>query len=332
MTERASVTQGVQLGVEAVPGDGAPADLIVNSFTIEPGVKVNMQKFRPTGQKVDSIIVPGKEWVESKVTGIGSYTELQYLLAGVLSPNSVPQPAADGAAELWHFKLNARTPDTVQTYSFEQGDANHAHKFGYGLLQELGLTFTRDSAAISGTLVAQALQDGVAMTANPTSLPEVPILSNEVDVYLDTAFGSLGSTKLSRAFKATFKLGSKANPVWTLNSQEGSFASHVEAVPGISLALLVEADTQGMGNLAHMRQGDTLYCRVQCTSAQDADALKPYQFTLDGAFKVADVADFSDEDGVYAIEFTLGSVYDATNDLALEATLRNTQAALNPGT
>jgi hypothetical protein len=331
MTERASVTQGVQLGVETAPGDGAAADLLVNSFTIEPGIKVDMQKFRPTGQKVDSIIVPGKEWVECKLTGLGSYTELQYLLAGVLGPNSTPNPAADGAAELWKYKLNARSADAVQTYSFEQGDANRAHKFAYGLMQELDLTFTRESVAIGGSLVAQRLTDDIVMTANPSSLDEVPILAKEVDVFLDTTHAGLGGTKLTRAFKATFKLGSKAAPVWTLNSAEDSFASHVETVPGLTLALLMEADDEGMAQLPIMRAGDTVFVRVQCTSATLAGGVgKPYQFTMDMAAKIADVGQFSDEDGVYAIEWTLGTIFDATSGLALEATLRNKEIALAP--
>lgn len=331
MTERASVTQGVQLGVEAVPGDGAAADLVVNSFTIEPGIKVDMQKFRPTGQKVESIIVPGKEWVQCKLTGVGSYTEMQYLLAGVLGPNSTPNPAADGAAELWKYKLNARATDDVQTYSFEQGDASRAHKFGYGLMQELDLTFSRDAVEIGGQLVAQQLQDDVTMTADPTSLSEVPMLAKEVDVFLDTTHGGLGATKLSRAFKATFKMGSKANPVWTLNSAEDSFASHVETAPAVTLQLLMEADDEGMAQLPKMRAGDTLFVRVQATSDTLAGGVgKPYQFTLDGAFKIADVDDFSDEDGVYAIQWTLGTVYDAASGLALEATLRNKEIALAP--
>lgn len=330
MTERASVTQGVQLGVEASPGDGHAADLVVNSFTIEPGIKVDMQKFRPTGQKVESIIVPGKEWVQCKLTGLGSYTEMQYLLAGVLGPNASPQPGPDGAAELWKFKLNAREPDDVQTYSFEQGDTDRAHKFAYGLMQELDLTFSRDSVEVGGQLVAQQLQDDITLTADPVTLPEVPILAKEVDVYLDATHAGLGSTKLQRAFKATFKLGNKANPVWTLNSAEDSFASHVETAPAVTLALLMEADDEGMAQLPTMRAGDTVFVRVKATSSVEADTGKPYQLTLDLSGKIADVSEFSDEDGVYAIEWTLGAVYDAASGLALEATLRNTEIALSP--
>jgi hypothetical protein len=92
----------------------------------------------------------------------------------------------------------------------------------------------------------------------------------------------------------------------------------------------MEADDEGMAQLPTMRAGDTVFVRVQCTSATLAAVGKPYQFTMDMAAKIADVAPFSDEDGVYAIEWTLGTVFDATSGLALEATLRNKEIALAP--
>jgi hypothetical protein len=328
MTERAFVTQGVQLGVEATPGDGAAADLLINSFTIEPGVKVDMARFRPTGQKLESIITPSKEWIECKVKGLASYSELQYLLAGVLGPNQVSHPEADGAAELWKFKLNARDVDDVQTYSFEQGDSVNAHKFAYGLVTELDMTFSRSSCDVGGNLIAHALEDGITLTADPVSIEEAPLLPAEVDVYLDATHAGLGTTKLTRSFKADLKMGDKAGPVWTLNSAVDGFASHVEKAPKLELKLLVEADDEGMGILSEMRTGSTLFVRIQATSPTEAAPGKPYQLKLDGSYKVSDVAPFSDEDGVYAIEYTLAAVYDAASGLAFEATLRNKEISL----
>jgi hypothetical protein len=92
----------------------------------------------------------------------------------------------------------------------------------------------------------------------------------------------------------------------------------------------MEADDEGMAQLPTMRAGDTVYVRVKATSPIEVATGKPYQFTLDGAYKIADVSEFSDEDGVYAIEWTLGVVYDADAALALEATLRNAEIALAP--
>jgi hypothetical protein len=330
MTERATVTQAVQIGVEAAAGDGAAADLIINSFTIEPGAKVAMQQFRPTGQKLDSIIVPGKEWVECKVTGLGSYSELQYLLAGLLGKNQVTQPSADGAAELWKFILSARDHDDVQTYSFEQGDSLHAHKFAYGLFTDVDVTFSRDSVAIGGQMVAQRLETGITLTASPTTIEERPILPTDVDVYLDTDHATLGTTKLQRTFKSTYSLGGVRGAVWPLNSDNDSFASHVELAPKATLKLLMEADDEGLAQFATMRAGDSIFIRTQATSAVEAAIGKPYQLKLDGSYKIQDVAPFSDEGGVYAIEWTLGSVYDAASGLGFEATLRNKEISLAP--
>jgi hypothetical protein len=330
MTERAAVTQAVQIGVEVTPGDGTSAATVLNSFTIEPGAKVAMQSFRPTGQKLDSIIVPGKEWTEAKIAGLASYSELQYLLAGLLSKNQVTQPSADGAAELWKFILEAREPDTVQTYSFAQGDSNFAHTFAYGLITDLSIAFSRDSVAITGALIAHALGLDASMPAVVSTLPEVPVLPTDVSVYVDATHGALGTTKLQRAFKADYSLGGVRGAIWPLNSDAASFASHVDLAPKATLKLLMEADDEGLDNFDVMRAGQTVFVRTEATSSIEVSAGKPYDLKLDGSYKISDVAPFSDEEGVYAIEWTLTSVYDAASGLGFEAALRNAEISLAP--
>jgi hypothetical protein len=325
--ERPSVTQSVQLGVEAVPGDGAPADILVRSFTIEPGPAVDMQRFRPTGSKFESIIVPGKEWVEADLSGLGSYQELQYLLSGILAKANPTQPAAVTGGQVWSYELKAREPDDVQTYSFEQGDSNFAHKFSYGLFTELGIGLSRDGVEISGSLIAHALEGGATLTADPVTVdPDVPILPTEIDVFYNTSFATLGTTKLGRAFQANITIGDRFNPIWVLNSAAPSYDGHVETAPTIEVELLVAADDQGMALLDIMRAGEVGYLRVAATSPVLAGTTA-HKFTFDMAGKVADVSDFSDEDGVYAVTWTLAATLDP--DLGVTATLRNLQPSLD---
>jgi len=115
--------------------------------------------------------------------------------------------------------------------------------------------------------------------------------------------------------------------VWTLNSDEGSFATHVEMAPKVTLDLLMEADDEawplracGRRHALRPRPGD----------GADIGGGKTYQLKLDGAYKIADVQPFSDEAGVYAITWNLADVYDAASGLAFEATLRNTEISLSP--
>jgi hypothetical protein len=326
MAERATVTQGVYLAVESSPGDGTTPNRQLTSFTIEPGVQVEMQKFRPTGQKLESIIVPGKEWVESSITGLAEYNELHYLLSGIYGANRTPQPSV-ATAHQWSHILQARQPDEVVTFSFVQGDDNIAHSFDYGLITELGLNMSRDGIQIEGTMIAHELEVGATVPHAPTSPAEVPILPTEVSIYLSDTYGSLGSSKLTRALMCNQKIGNRHNPVWVLDASENSFVAHVETAPDFTYELTVEANDDGMDLLANMRAGDTLYCRQQAVSGVDVPSTAtPFSYTCDAATKISAVDKFSDEDGVYAIKYTLSAVYDPVADLAVETELINAQS------
>jgi hypothetical protein len=324
MPERASVSQAVQIGVEVTPGTPVAANKLLNSLGLEPGVQVDMQSFRPTGQKFDSIITPGKEWIEAGISGVASYSELAYLLSGILVASAGVQNGATTAYD-WTFKPAARSADTVKTFTVEQGDSVRAHSFAYGLINELTLGFSRDGVELGGSMIGQRLSDGVALTAAPTAIEEKPILPTHIDVFLDATSAGIGVTKLTRVLTADLTIGDRFNPVWTLNSALGSFASHVEAVPDVSLELLVEADAAGMALLNTLRAGGTHYIEVRATHTDLAGTALPYWFKFQMAAKISDVSDFSDEDGLYAITWTNKPIYDASWDsgTAIKALLRN---------
>jgi hypothetical protein len=151
-----------------------------------------------------------------------------------------------------------------------------------------------------------------------------------VSVYLDTTSAGLGTTKLTRVLSAEVSIGSRFDPVWVLDAANPSFVAHIEAEPDVTLDLTVEADAAGMALLTALRDGTTRFIRIRCVGAQ-IEAVTPtyfHEMYFDMAVKVADTGGFSDEDGVYAIEFNFVAVHDATWGKAYEATLFNTMTAL----
>lgn len=328
MPERSTVSQGVQFGVESVPGTAVAADKLFNSLTVSPGEKVDMQDFRPTGQKYSSIVVPGKEWVEFGIEGIGDYTEIIYALSSILSTASVG--TVDTSAKEWTYSPASRGADVTKTFTIEQGDANKAHKFTYGLFTSLEMEFSRDGVKLGGSGIGQALADNITLTASPTALTQKPMLPTHIDVFLDDTSGALGTTKYVRVLNAKLTIGDRFNPIWALNSTIGSFVAHVESVPTVEIELLLEADSVAMLLLGTLRAGATKFLRLKANSGTDlaGAATLPYLFQFDMAGKISDVSDFSDEDGVYAITWTMKAVHDAGWTKAMSVLVRNKQAAL----
>jgi hypothetical protein len=218
----------------------------------------------------------------------------------------------DTTARQWDFVSATSAEDTIKSYTVEQGGTVRAHKFNYGIVPELELTFNRDGIEVGGSMLGQRLSDGITMTASPTTPPEIPILPTDIDVFLDTTSAGLGTTKLTRVLEASWKLGDRFNPVWVLNTANNSFVAHVESEPTAELTLKMEADAAGMAQLTQLRAGSTRYVRIKGTSPTLAGASTAfYSLTLDSAAKVKDVSDFTDEDGVYAIEWTFDMVHDS---------------------
>ncbi|HLH22443.1 MAG TPA: hypothetical protein VK066_07955 [Chloroflexota bacterium] len=331
MAERASIAQVVQLGVETTPGTSTAANKLLQSISIEPSIQANISLFRPMGTKYPTVQALGQEWSQASIKGQPTYTELIYLLSSILKSVTPTQIIpTTGQAYSWLFDPSSTSEDTVKTFTVEQGSAVRAHKFSYGIVPELGMTFSRKDIALTGTMLGQNLTDGITLTATPTAIPLVPILPKQLDVYIDPSSAGLGTTKANRVLSGSWTLSGRFGPLWTVNSANNSFAAHVETEPKLELKLLLEADAEGMGYLAAARQGDTRFIRLAAAGAQ-IEAGPPastYLFQLDLAGKVSGVGPFADSDGVYAIEWTFQAVHDATWGRALQVKVVNTQTSL----
>lgn len=326
MPERASLHQGVQVGVEVTPGTAVSANKKLQSISIDPSISADIKTFRPMGGKFSTLAAIGKEWTKAKLSGQLVYTDVVYLLSSCMSYAAPAQQAAT-AAYKWTFAPGQSDVDTVKTFTVEAGGSVRAHKMAYGLCNQFGYKITRDEANVSGEMMGQRLTDGITLTASPTSLALQPVLPTQVNVYLDGASGDLGTTQLLRALAVDFELADRFGPVWPLDSSQASYATHVETEPKATFKLLMEADSVGMGLLTHMRSSAKRFLRVAATGPVIEGAYN-YSFIHDLCGIVSEVSEFSDQDGVYAIEWTFNVTYDATWTKAMQLEVINTLTGL----
>lgn len=328
MAEVATLNQVVQIGVETTPGTGVAANKRLNSLSIEPAVQADINRFRPMGGKFPTVAALGREWVEARLSGALTYTEIVYPLSSVLraaTPVQISPPT--GQAYRWTFTPAQAAEDPIKTFTVEHGSAARARKFVYGIVRDLGISITRERIELSGAMLGRQLQDGITMTASPTEIALVPVLPAQVDVYLDNTAAGIGTTKLLRALAAELSITNRYALVWVLDSTQSSFVAHVEIEPAATLRLVLEADAQGMALLSAMRNGDKRFVRVQATGP-NIETGNNYTFKVDMCGIVSEAGAFSDEDGVYAVEWTLHATYDASWAKALEVEVVNTVSAL----
>lgn len=327
MAERATVFQTVQIGVEATAGTGVAANKKLTATSISPAIKLEANKFRALGNKFATIMAPGKEWVSAKIEGAPSYNELAYLLSSLVS-YAAPVQQGGSIAYLWTFNPATAALDVVKTLTVEQGSSVRAHKFAYGQINGLEINFSRAGIELSGEMLGNALQDGITMTGTPTEIALKPILPTQVNVYLADTYVGLPGTALTRVISAGWSFKDKYGPLFALASAGGTgFSAVVEKEPTLTGKLKVQADAAGMGLVTQMRAGSTKFMRIEAVGELIASTYY-YTLRIDLAGKVSEPSEFSDEDGVYAIEWNLEGVHDATWGFATQLLLTNILTAL----
>jgi hypothetical protein len=320
----ASIYQTVQIGLETVMGQPIAASKKLSSVGFQFSPSPDIQIFRPSGSKYPSVAALNREWTEMDLDGAITYTEIVYLLAGILEKVT----PSGTTAKTWAFTPSSSAADTIATYTIEQGSATRAHRTAYVLINDLTLTFSRTEATISGSAIGTALEDPHTLTATPTEIALVPVTGPQVQVFLaDTAAGLDAASPLTGAVSVEWAMSNRFGPAWFLNG-ENEYSQHVELEPTLEVTLMQEADAEGMALLPIMRTGATKFLRIEAIGAVIGAGPDTYSLQIDTACKVTDVGDFSDQDGVYAIEYTMQGFHDTTAGFATRATVVNEIAAL----
>lgn len=329
MAERTTVFQNTQIGVEVTPGTAVAANRKLGALSIAPAIKSEVSMFRALGNKFPTVGALGKEWVESKLSGQLTYSEIVYILSSLMRTvtptRNIP---STGLSYNWVFAPALAAADTVTTFTVQQGDAVRAQQSAYSLVSGLKISIDRSEAKLDGTMLGRAISDGITMTAGPTSIALIPVLPTQVSVYLANTYAALtGATALARVMSASWALENRFGVVWALNRANSSFVAHVEIEPKLVCTLKVEADAEGMGPLTHLRAGSTQFLRIEAVGA-NIETTYDYKMLIDTAVKVGEPSEFQDADGVYALEWTLNGVYDPTWAKSTEIAVTNTVAAL----
>lgn len=318
MAERTTITQIVQLGPESTPGTAVAATKKLSSVQIELSPDGNIESYRASGNKFPSVAALGKEWSAGDIEGVPTYTELMHLLSGILG-----LPTTTGSGPYTHvWPIKTTDVQDPKTFTCEYGSAVRAHRIAGMVVPELSIAINREEVTLGGSVMGKAIEDGFTLTA---ALPQIelrPMLPTQFSVYSDTTAAGLGTTKLLRALNAEFSLGDRFSALWPINAAESSYATTYEVEPSSELTLMLEADSAGMAFLPLLRAGTSRFIRLEAIGTGDDEC------TIDLCVKANDMFDFSDEDGIYAAEFTFGLFDDPTWGKAGEITLVNDIASV----
>lgn len=332
MPDRMLVSEVQQIGIESSPGTAAVPTIQFGGLNVDIDTALEYDEFKPSGQLPQSIVAPRQEWSSGSLSGFPTYTEIAYALSNLLGAATVTTPSGATLTRKWLWEPSPSTPWTPKTWTLRRGvSGGTAEEANYLLLSGLNFDFSRTAApTIAGDLFAQRLDYAATLAATGvTSKTLVPILPSQCDVWLDSASGSLGTTKLTRDFEYSYSIADLFDMIWTLNTSINSYAAHSVKAPTIEAMLRLGNDAAGRALVTNMRAGSTMFVRFRATGATDSiEAGFAYRLTIDTALKCADAPNRGDENGLSTLEWTFRNVYDATWGKWLSVELLTDFAAL----
>src|SRR5678815_406792 len=330
MADRQIVSEQVQIGVESTAGSAVAPTVLFQGLDVTLDTEIEYDEFSPMGQLPGALVAPRQESSTGSLSGFPTYTEVVYPLSNVLGAATITTPSGATLERQWYWAPGS-TPWTPKTWTIRRGVlGDTAEQADYGLMSGINFSFSRTAApTIGGDLFARRLDYTATMaTTGVSSKTLVPILPAECDVWLDSASGSLGTTKLLRDFSFEWTLDSLYDRAWPLNSSLTSFAVHTAQKPTIGATLVLGNDAVGRGLVANMRAGSTVFVRLKAISGTMIEAAAPYSFQIDCALKVVDSPTRADENGLSTLSWSFRNVLDSTWGYWVQITVRNNLAAL----
>ena len=327
MAERASIFEGIQIGVETTPGTEVDAVKKLEAYQITPNYSGSIEPFRGAGFKFPNLVTVGKEMTEASLDGILDFNCLTYMLASLVS-YSAPSQVGTLTAYTWTFSPDSDGPDTVKTYTIERGSSVRAQQFEYGMVTGLSFSFSAADSqiAVSGSIIGTELRDGITMTSNPTVVEAVPATVKESTVRLaSTQAGLAGATPLARVLAAEWHYNDKFKPVYVVDSND-SFTAVVEGESNLGGSITLEADAEGSAFLTQVRAGTQYWIQKKWVGV--AIGTTTYDLTFQMPIQFTSFPTMSDQDGVVAKEYQYTAVHDGTWGKALSISLTNTVASL----
>lgn len=228
MAIRSAVGIVNQIGIETTPGTLVPANRYTPTLNWILKRKIDTKSFRGRGSRINTTKVQHKRMASGSVEGVLDYNSIIYLLSGIFND---PSPAQIGSLQAYQriYTPGVRTADNSRkTYSVECGDATAAEKYAFCQLLGLNLDAKQDDFSVKSDAIARYPADNLSLTASPVEVAERPVQRADINLYMDTSFGALGTTQITEAQGESFNIGNKFKDVFFHNRSAGEFADVVE--------------------------------------------------------------------------------------------------------
>ena len=263
-----------------------------------------------------------------------AFDDAPYLWAGSLKGGVTPTGAT---AKTWTFQAASLTADDFEYLTDEWGDdvATDSITGGSGIIDSLELGFEEDLGAwtVNADLLYARVTLGGGFTGGLTvdSTPNW-VYGADTEVYVDSAFGSIGTTKWTdtvHGAKLTINANNDQKRFANGSNTRFQLAGYGRGEREIELELVVAKTSSTITEAQTLDDSPvpTRYIEVKTTSPEIITGSTPYSQSIRGAFRLMSRED-GEIGGNSTITLTYRGVYDSDLGYAIRAVVVNTLSSL----
>jgi hypothetical protein len=318
-------SQNIQLVKETSYGvtPGSPTYKRFNAMRIAIQQQYEANPFAGTGLVVPSLVTIDDKFVQGDVEGRAAYNDLGYVLCSLFGAPTTTTPGGATLARQHVWTWNGSTEPAWVSYTAQYGDATLADTVTGLVFRSMEYGGGRmDGLDFSASILAKPLTTGATLDGTATDVPAVPINAPEMDVYMDTTWAGVGTTKLLKTYNANIAIADRLDRTRPINSTQGSDGLVQLADQEHKLDLQMEVDSVSKGLYAVADSGAFRYIQIRNTGGI-IEAAIAYLLKIDATVIFTGTSGYEEYNNIHALTWNGRIARDASAN-CLRITLINT--------
>lgn len=309
MAARPDVLIAPQLGLESTHGTNVTCATKLSDIGVEFMREMVTQFFRKFGAKYATAGVKHHEHTVGRYEGILGYNSILWPLSSIFGVSIGSQIGVTGAYP-WTSSPNTSALDPWKSYTMQIGDASAADEIAYAAFASLTIEFGEDTITISGDILGDTIDSSVSLDTVTVNVPSEIVSVADLKWYVDSAYGSIGTTEWTDVLRATLTIPMKL-VVKRVHGRTGLRDLVEVAVEQTMLSITAEYNSQTRTFLDAQR-ADTLPVRyIQGKAIGENIGLSAdYTFKANHAVKLEKCQAVRNLQGVYGYQFDYRCVDD----------------------
>jgi hypothetical protein len=232
-----------QYGAESTPGTGVSAANRFSSAAIEFDAEWMEQFYRAGGGKFPTTGVRNRQWGAGAARGPVDYNEYHIWLSSMFGHGTVTNPVLTSYA--YPFAPSNAAASSPKALTYQCGDSSAAREINYAQHTGLSVTVAENEVTFESPFLSRAVDNAASLDTVTRTLTPKPVSVSDVDWYLDTTYGSIGTTKVANALTGQFSIPPLVTAKFVQNTTYLSFVELVEnAVEDARVSFVSEYDAQ----------------------------------------------------------------------------------------